>query len=343
MNVTAVPVEPVGLDDAGLHVALRFAVGVTAAFVLCEALQWAPSFLAPVFTAVFLSNLPMRPPLKMAVSLVVVMAAVSLLVYGISALWHNVPLVLVAVLTLLVFTAFHAMAQGRAKLPALLLLICVATIPVVATIAPAQAVILPTAMIRSMVIAMLIMQIVYWLWPKASPPAPANAAPPSLVSPVKLAILGTAIVVPLMIVYLLFGLTDALPVLVATVMLVANFDPARSRMHALAMVGGNLGGGLAGIFVHATLLTTPTLPFFALLLFLVLSWFGRRIAAGGPMAAVALIACNAMLIILGSSIASGPASLSLWLTRLLHFVLASVFAVTMMNLLWRRQTKTEDL
>jgi hypothetical protein len=46
-------------------------------------------------------------------------------------------------------------------------------------------------------------------------------------------------------------------------------------------------------------------------LFLVLLAFGQRIVAGGPMAGVALIACNGMLIIFSSAIASGPSSLAL--------------------------------
>jgi hypothetical protein len=51
---------------------------------------------------------------------------------------------------------------------------------------------------------------------------------------------------------------------------------------------------------------------------------------------VALITCNAMLIIFGSAIASGPGSLSVWLARLFQFALAGAFAVGMMNLLWHR-------
>lgn len=336
MNGSVTPVVAERAEDEGLHATLRFATGVTFAFVLCEALGWAPSFLTPVFTAVFLVNLPMRPPLKMALSLIVVMAIASLFVYALSSLLHDAPLSMTLSLALIVFVAFRAMAGGRAKLPALLLLICVATIPVVATIAPAQAVFLPMAMIRSMALAMLVIQLVYVVWPKMVAPPSASAAVAPAVLPGTLAMLGTLIVVPLMTVYLLFGLTDALPVLIATVMLVANFDPARSRMHALGMVLGNLAGGLVGIVLHMLLLTTPTLVFLAVSLFLVAMMFGGRIAAGGPAAAVALIACNAMLIILGASIASGPASLSLWLTRLVQFVLASVFAVGMMNLLWNR-------
>ena len=52
--------------EARLHATLRFAIGVTAAFVLCEFMEWTPTFLAPVLTAVLLANLPMRPPLKLA-------------------------------------------------------------------------------------------------------------------------------------------------------------------------------------------------------------------------------------------------------------------------------------
>lgn len=333
MNAKAAPVEAVAPEE-GLHASLRIATGVTFAFVLCEALGWLPSFLAPVFTAVFLVNLPIRPPLKMAASLIVVMAVASLSVYALSSWLYDAPMPMIGVLASIVFFAFRAMASGRARLPALLLLICVATIPVIVTIASAQAVILPMAMIRGMVVAMLVIQLVYWFWPTPTPAGPATAVAANAVAPATLAALGTAIVVPLMTVYLLLGLTDALPVLVATVMLVANFDPTRSRMHALGMVAGNLTGGVLGVLVHMVLLTTPTLVFLGLLLFLVLMGFGKQIATGGPKGAVALIACNAMLIILGASIASGPASLSLWLTRLAHFVLAGVFAVGMMNVLW---------
>jgi len=90
--------------------------------------------------------------------------------------------------------------------------------------------------------------------------------------------------------------------------------------------------------LHAVLMTTPTLPFLALLLFVVLLGFGQRIVAGGAAGAVALIACNTMLIILSSALASETASLALWLTRLTQFVLASVFAVGMLNLVWHRAT-----
>src|SRR5678815_2467603 len=98
--------------------------------------------------------------------------------------------------------------------------------------------------------------------------------------------------------------------------LVINFDLESGRSQAWARIVANLVGGLLGLLLHAVLLTTPSLPFMALLMFPVLLGFGRRIAAGGAAAQNAVVACNGMLIIFSSAIASGPSSLSLWLVRL---------------------------
>ena len=332
MSANTPSVSSDGQAEARLHAVLRFAAGTTTAFVLCEWLQWPLSFLAPVLTAVLLANLPIRPPLKMGVALLVTMSVAALFAFALASLFRGVPAVLFGLIGLCMFFAFQAMAAGRARLPALLLLICLATIPVVVMIAPAQAGFLPMALIRGIGLALLAIWTVYLPWPRAMVPKPASAATPDTITPPTMALLCTVIVLPLMLVYLLFGLADALPVLVATVMLVANFDLQRSRLHAAGMILGNVAGGLLGLLLYGLLLTTPTLPFLALLLFVVLLGFGQRIVVGGPAAAVALIACNAMLIIFGTAIASGPGSLSLWLARLLQFTLAGAFAIGMMTL-----------
>ena len=54
------------------------------------------------------------------------------------------------------------------------------------------------------------------------------------------------------------------------------------------------------------------------------------------LACLAVIAANAMLIILSTAIASDTGSLALWLIRLFQFALAGAFAVGMMTLLWYR-------
>src|SRR5207342_728366 len=95
-------------------------------------------------------------------------------------------------LTMLV--AFYAIASGRPSLPFMLLLICVATIPVIVMIAPAQAGALPKAMVRGAAVAVVVIQAVYVPWPRApvAVPAPAAAAPAA--EPLKLALLSSAVV-----------------------------------------------------------------------------------------------------------------------------------------------------
>jgi hypothetical protein len=342
MNATVANLHARDTVRASRHAILRFAVGVTVAFVLCEWLQWTPTFLAPVLTAVLITNLPARPPLKMALGLVVIMTVVALVPFVMTSLLRGMPFVLFGLITLCMFLAFHSMLSGRPRVPALLLLICLAIIPVVVMVAPAMAGGLPLALVRGIALALVLIAVMHALWPLLPQRRPAQEpdaqpeAAPRKANVLPLALLSTAVMLPVLLVYLLFGLADALPVIVTTVMLVVNFDPQRSQKHALALILGNFAGGMLGWLMHTVLLTTPNLLFLALLLFVVLLGFGQEILRGGSTGMVALVGCNAMLIIFGSAIASGPGSLSIWLVRLFQFALAGAFAVGMMSLLWHR-------
>ena len=217
---------------------MRFAVGVTAAFVLCEAMQWIPSFLGPIFTVALLANLPVRPPLKMSLVLVVTMTLAALFAYALASLLRGTPTVLFGALALTMFMGFHAIASGRPTLPFILLLICVATIPVIVMIAPAQAEAFPKALIRGMAVAVLMIGFVYVPWPhapvRAPAPKPEERQSPS--GPLIQALLSTAVVMPLMLAYLLLGLADALPVIITTVLLVITFDVQKGRQQAMRHV-----------------------------------------------------------------------------------------------------------
>jgi hypothetical protein len=196
-------------------------------------------------------------------------------------------------------------------------------------------------MVRGMAVAIVILWCMYALWPQLAPrAAPAPAAP--IASPVKSALVGTAVVMPLMLVYLLLGLADALPVLVTTVLLVANFDPQQGAMQGLAMMLGNLIGGLIGLAAFMLLAMAPTLVTLALITFLIAIAFAIWIEKGGPGAAIALLTCNSFLIILGTAIANPSSSSGVWITRLMQFALACLFAIGMMILVWRRRPQSES-
>ena len=246
---------------------------------------------------------------------------------------HGLPSVLFGLVGLCIFVAFHAIASGKPALPLLFVLICLSVIPVIAMLSPVLAGDLPWALTRSIAVAMLAVWLAYAAWPVALPAVAAAPASPATATALTLAILSTAVVLPLMLAYMLLGWADALPVLIGTIMLVMTFDVARGRKQALGMVLGNFGGGLLGIGLYGLFQSTPSLPFLGLLLFLVLLGFGRRIAAGGPLAGVAVVACNGMLIIFGSAIGSNE-PLSAWFARVFQFALAGAFAIGMLRLSW---------
>jgi hypothetical protein len=322
--------------ESVVHGAVRYAAAITAAFVACEALQWTPTGLGGVFASVLLANLPVRPPLKVIVVLMLVMSLSAWAVYVLSSALRETPFILFGAVSLCMFLAFHALAGGQGGLQYMLLVISLTIIPVVELIAPTAGSHVAEALPRALAVGALMVTIAWVVWPIPAPRQPMPVTPPSEVPPLTRAVISTAVVLPVMLAYLLFGWADIMPVLIATVLIVLTFDPAGSRTEAWGRVIANFAGGLMGFLLHAVLMTTPSLAFLALLLFLVLLGVSRHVYRGGMEGRIAMVGCNGMLIILSSAIASGPSSLSLWLVRLFQFALAGAFAVGMMELLWHR-------
>ena len=329
------------VQQARRHGMLRFSVAVTATFAICEAMGWQPTFLAPLLTAVLLASLPKALPVKAGLVVMLVMTASAFVAYVLPSLLQNRPEVLFGLIGLIIFLSFATLASGRGQLPVTLLLICIATIPIVTLVAPAQAGALPVAYARGMVLAVAAVWAAHAFWPRTLPataPPPATAGLP----PVRLAIAGSAIVLPLMLVYLMFGITDALPILITTIFVVANFDPKRGRMQATAMMLGNLIGGLTALVAFHLLQIAPSLVTLSLLTFLIATQFALQLEKGGPVAAVALVTFNQAIIIFGLGIASASSNAGLWITRLAQFGIACLFALAMMILFFPRSAPTPE-
>lgn len=324
------------LAQAKLHALLRFGTGVAAAFVLAELMGWVPTFLVPLLTAVLLANLPGSPPFKVGFALTAVMTVSALFAFVLSSLLIGSPSVLFGCLGIIIFGALYTMAKGQAALPMTFLLLCVATIPVVALVVPAYADLLPVAMARGMAVAILIIWAVYAIWPQTAPP---TARPPAAgyASPLRLALTGTAIIMPLLLAYLTLGLTDALPVLITTVMLVATLDVTQGTVQGLAMVLGNLFGGFVGFVAYFLLGIAPSLVVLGLITFLIATIAAEFISRGGTASVLALLTCNQAMVIFSMALANPDSSGGIWFTRLFQFFLAWLFAIGMMWLAMPRK------
>jgi hypothetical protein len=327
-------------DLARAHAVLRFAFGVTFAFVVAELLQWTPTFLPAVLVAIVLVNVPVRPTVKISLGLILIITAAALLAVFLSAITRGAPVILFGIAALVVFHALFAIAQGRPIIGPLMLLICVTAIPVVALESQAVAEAFALAMVRSICFAILVVWLCYLILPRTAPPRPVSKVPPpARIVAFKFALLGTAILAPLMLVYLMFGFTHALPVLVATSMIVASLDFNKGRMQALGLTVGNFAGGVVSLVLFLLLVIQPSVITLTLLVLAAALLFGWQITSPHPLAPVAVVAFNATLIVFSSSLLTDNGTFAIWITRLMQFLFACAFAVGMMVLFWPRNSE----
>lgn len=317
------------------HALLRYGTAVTVLFVLSEAMAWKPTFLAAVFASVLLSNLPGRPPLKVAIGIVASLFLSGLSMVIISLALYDTPVLLFGATALCLFVTFHAMLSGGPALPLLLALIAIGVVPVITMASPAQAWALPSMLLRGVGLAMLAVWAVFAIWP--APPLPKAVAKADVpTAPFATAVAATAILVPLMLLYLLFTPVHAMPALMGAIIVIAQFQMARSARQAWAYVIANLVGGLVGLVAFWLVLAWPHLLTLALVTFAIAMLPGARIAAAAANAGIASIAANGMLIIFSSSLAAGPGSPDLWIDRVFYYSFAGLFAIGGMQLLWHR-------
>lgn len=328
----AIPKTADPAEAARLHFVLRFAFGTTASFVLCEYMGWQPSAIPPVLTGVLLASLPVSPPPKVGVVLVVVMGLSAYLAFFLTVWFSQAPQVLFLAIGILMFLAFAGLAQGKGALPLTLLLVCLAVIPLMTLTVGKYTGFFPQALIRSMMLAIIFTWVSFAIWPRTSPKPPDPPAPPSD-SPVLVATIGTAIVLPIMLTYLLLGLTDAVPVLLTTVLLVAKMEEERGAAAGWAKLTGNFMGGFIAVAAFYLLSIAPSLATLALITFIIGAVFAQQIVKGGVRGGNALLAYNATMVIFGLALLKGDNNSGTWGARVVQFAIALTFAVGMMRLL----------
>lgn len=329
-------IEPV--DSARLHYILRFAVGTTASFTICEYMGWQPSALAAVLSGIMLAKLPVCPPLKVGVALTLVMGLSAWFFLALTMWLHEAPHILFGIIGVILFLAFYTLAQAKAQLPVTLMLICIAIIPVLTLTHPDQAPRMREVLTQAMIWAVIMAWVMHAFWPKNAKVAP---APPqaAAAAPVATALAGTFIVLPVMLVYWLFGLTDAMPVLLQVVLLVAKMEEERSKATAGAKLISNFLGGFVGLGAYMVLGIAPTLLTFTIIVFIMSMWFGYQISKGGIRGSNAELAFNATMIIFGIFILKGDSNAGAWFARIVQFFIGCSVAVGMMALLWPRLEK----
>jgi len=326
------------MDTPHSHTVLRFAFGVTLSFVVAELMEWNPPYLAPVFTCVVLANIPVRPPLKVALGFSLVVGASAFLGVILAYAFRGAPHILFGVCALIIFRGLYALARGTPKLGPLFIIICTAAIPMLGLQSLVAAEIVAGVFAKGAMLAMFMAWVSWFVFPKALPPrAGGEVVPLTPEAALQSALLGIAILGPLVLFYQLFGLTSAVPVLVGTVMIVTTLDFRLGQKQAILRVVANFCGGVSSVIALVLLGIHPSIAAFTLIVLASGLLFGMKISHGDPMAQMLTVACNGYLIVFGSTLHSDSGAFDVWLTRLTYFFLAGLFTVGMMVLIWPRE------
>jgi len=326
-------------ETARLHGALRFAVGTTLAFGICEAMAWPPAFLAPVFACLLLGGLPVALSPKMGLGLMIMEGVGAYAAFGIASMFQHEPVVQFGIVGIFLFIFFGALAHGRNPLVIVLTLISFTVVPVETMAATARGMGAALGLTRGMVVAVVAVWVVQVLWPaRASAPEPVPMR--GFDSPLSRAIAGTLIVLPVMLVYQMYSLTDAIPVLSSVIVIVTTLDAGRGVTKSVARMAACILGGFAGILAVLALTIAPHLVTLCLIVFLLGAFFAPRILAGGTDAVTIRTAYIQAVIVFGHELTPGGDA-GLWLSRFVQFAIACIFAVGMMALLMPRAADHE--
>ena len=140
----------------------------------------------------------------------------------------HVPHLLFGVIGVVLFLIFAGLAQAKAQLPLTLLLICITVVPVVTLTVSQYAGLFPSILVRAMALASDVHLDRPMPSGRCRRPRP-PIRPPRPEAPVAAARSATAIVLPADVRLSLFGLTDAIPVLLTTALIVAKMEEEAAR------------------------------------------------------------------------------------------------------------------
>lgn len=323
----------------------RYAAGSTLAMAVALGIDWRLSFLAPVLTLSFLGSPAPRPPLRAGLGFVAVVAVAAAAGLALTVLLLPYPALTVLLIGLSLFLLFYHGARGAPALLVMMLMVAVTVIPVVGLQSLELAALVAQGLVLGAVVAIVVVWAAHAMFP--DPPvggaAAAAATPPALPPPRHAAVragLNTLVVLPVVVLYLAFGLTSVL-ILVFIALLSMQPDFSQGFKAGKALIVGNTMGGLAAIAMYELLVMVPQ---FGFMLILTLGFglaFGSRLFSGKPAAPLYGMAFSTLILVIASTTSMfGDAQAKAW-TRVIQITVAVLYLVLAFGVIQRLRRKPE--
>jgi len=313
----------------------RLAIGVTTAVAIGYGVGWQLSFLAPIFTVMFLAS-PAWLTWNNAVKILVLLGMSLLAGVMISEFLLNYPLVCIPVYGLLLFLIYYNDTPSSPPLVSLFMTLGITMIPIMSFSGAGVAHVVALFLMINMAVGMFIAWIFHTLIPdtvseprKASAPPPPPAEVTTVAEPerIRLAMVSTIVALSAVIIFFALNLAQyALAMFYICVMAgTPNQNASVRAMKANSLA--TLIGGVAAIIAFNLLVAVPTYLFLLTLTLCFALFFGRKIYQGGPQAAAYGSGLTTFLVLLGSSTGVDKSAAGDFYLRIAQILFAGLFTI----------------
>jgi hypothetical protein len=322
---------------------LRYAVGSTLAMAFAMGLGWQLSFLTPVLALSFLATPAPRPTLKRGILFVAAIAIACAAGLLLSRYVLPYTLVFIPFTGLVLARVFYAKTGGASPLLITWLLIAILVIPLMAMQSSALAVGVAGGIVFGAVMTVLMVWLAYGIFPDpvdlesaavergAAAPEPA----PTKRDRVHDALISTVVVFPVMIVFYSLEFVSSLLILVFIAMLSMQPSFAKNFKAGIALIIGNVIGGVAAIIFYNLLVVMPEFVFLIVLTLFAGLVFGARVFSGKKTAPLYGMAFSTVLLVIGSVTSSTDDAGSKVYTRIVQIMLAVAYVVVAFGIIER--------
>lgn len=318
---------------------VRFAVGVTVSVAISFGFDWPLYFLTPVLTA-FLLALPLpAPTLRQSFNnILYVLAAFALgLVFTLFLLPYV--LVYVPVLGLVLFHIYYLANRGGPVFLVVVSLLAVLILPMMGQAHDALAGVIALYFVWSAVLAIVLVSLSHGLFP--DPPVehkvPGRAGFQTGYSRTAAlnALKSTIAVLPLATLFITFGWTSQLVILVFAAFFSLSPELSKGKQAALKSLTSTLIGGLAAIIFYYLIVAVPEFFFFVALMFLTTLLFGQGLYSDRPVAKYLSSAATALIVLIASSVGAEGSVTGQLLLRVMLIGAASAYIVAVFEIFER--------
>ena len=286
---------------------LRFAFGVTFACALAYGINWPLAFLMPVFTAMILA-MPLPKPSVQA-SLNNMMSTLKAFAIGLafSLFFLQYPIAYLLTLALVLFHLYYYLNRGGSFWFTLMSMIAILVLPMIANSNEGLAIGFSAGFVYSSWLTIAMLWLAHFVFPDPSftqfPIKPKYSKAYSKLAALT-AFKSTLVVFPIAAIFISYGLSDYLLVMVFSALFILKPDLAEGKEAGKnSLLSTFLGGAFACVF-YWLIVAVPQFHFYLLLLFATALFFGRHIFSGTPMAKYYSSGFIALLVIVNSAMAA---------------------------------------